>query len=317
MMQPYIYEIEPTNHYPYTCIMCPRGLGRMRRAVGFMEVDAFGDVIKQFPANQKLVRLHHFGEAVLHPEIDTMIEMVADVGLISVLSVNPATLSPALIRKLIQSGIHIICFSLDALSDAGLRDIRGIRRAFDACWSMIEEFIDVSRDSGRFVLKIIQMVRLKQNEMHRKAFAEIKNKYAESDVYLYLTENYGFGDINLVEKTTPGGSAYISSGLRPCNSPFTEVSILWNGDVVLCCYDYDGFNIIGNIHDKPLSEIWGDSKIKEIRGLFETGQTRKLPLCANCFLSPHHFSEKGATIGKGWQEESEIIDIFEKAMVKS
>jgi radical SAM protein with 4Fe4S-binding SPASM domain len=316
-MNPYIYEVEPTNYCPYKCIMCPRGLGRMRRSVGYMEMDTLSFLIKQFPVNQKLVRLHHFGEAVLHPEIDTMIRMVADAGLISVLSVNPATLSSALIRKIINSGIHIICFSLDALSDEGLRQIRGIKRSFEACWTMIEEFIENSRESGAFILKIIQMIRLKHNEVDREDFWKIKDKYPESDVYLYLTDNNGFGDVNLIEKTTPGGSANISSALTPCGAPFSEVSILWNGDVALCCYDYDGFNIIGNILEKPLSEIWQDNKVKEIRGLFETGQTRKLPLCANCFLAPHHFPERQLLSRKGWEEEVAIMDIFEKAMAKS
>jgi len=315
-VNPYIYEIEPTNHCPYKCIMCPRGLGRMRRSVGFMETDTFDALIRQFPADQKLVRLHHFGEAVLHPQIDTMIRTVADAGLISVLSVNPATLSSALIRKIIKSGLHIICFSLDALSDEGLRQIRGIKRPFEECWAMIEEFIRSSRDSGAFTLKIIQMVRLKHNEADLEAFWKIKQKYAESDVYLYLTENYGFGDVSLIEKTTPGGSAYIASGRRPCGAPFSEVSILWNGDVVLCCYDYDGFNVIGNIREKSLSEIWQDTKVKEIRGLFETGRTRKLPLCANCFLAPHHFSERQSLSRKGWEEEAAISDMLTKAMVK-
>jgi radical SAM protein with 4Fe4S-binding SPASM domain len=160
------------------------------------------------------------------------------------------------------------------------------------------------------------MVRLKHNEDDREEFWKIKDKYPESDVYLYLTENYGFGDVNLIEKTTPGGSACISSGSSPCGAPFSEVSILWNGDVVLCCYDYDGFNIIGNIREKPLSEIWEDTKVKEIRSLFETGQTRKLPLCAYCFLAPHHFSEKQSLSNKGSEEESAILNILQKAMSK-
>lgn len=311
-MNPYIYEIEPTNHCPYKCIMCPRGLGRMHRSAGFMKMDTFSSLVKQFPVNQKLVRLHHFGEAVLHPEIDTMIRMVADVGLISVLSVNPATLSSALIQKLIKSGIHIICFSLDALSDEGLLQIRGIKRSFKECWAIIEEFIRISRESGVSVLKIIQMVRLKHNEDDREEFWKIKNKYPESDVYLYLTENYGFGDVNLIEKTTPGGSAYISSGSKSCGAPFSEVSILWNGDVVLCCYDYDGFNIIGNVHEKSLSEIWHDIKVNEVRRLFRSGQSWKLPLCAGCFQAPHNFSEKQDFTRKGYEEESVILNIFDK-----
>lgn len=316
MKTPYIYEIEPTNQCPYKCIMCPRGLGRMRRPVGFMKLETLRCLLDQFPKTQKLVRLHHFGEAILHTEIDTMVRVVTERGLVSVLSLNPATLTPTLSRKILASGISVVCFSLDAFSDDGLLQIRGIKRPFKKCWSMIEDFIEKSRNSGSSILKVIQMVRLELNEHDREEFWRIKDKYPEPDVYLYLAENTGFGDLNLVEKTQPGGSRNILSDAAPCGAPFSEISVLWNGDVVLCCYDYDGFNIIGNVRQKPLSEIWQDRKVKKIRNLFENRQTQSLPLCARCFQAPHNFSREIPLSRKGWEEEATILQILSTSKEK-
>ena len=316
MKTPYIYEIEPTNHCPYKCIMCPRGLGRMRRPVGFMKLETLRCLLDQFPKTQKLVRLHHFGEAVLHPEIDTMIRVVTERGLFSVLSLNPATLTPTLNQKILASGISVVCFSLDAFSDDGLLQIRGIKRPFKKCWYMIEDFIEKSRNSGSSILKVIQMVRLELNEHDREEFWRIKDKYPEPDVCLYLTENNGFGDLDLVERTQPGGSRYVLPDAAPCGAPFSEISVLWNGDVVLCCYDYDGFNIIGNVRQKPLPEIWQDRKVKKIRDLFENRQTQSLPLCARCFQAPHNFSREIPLSRKGWKEEATILQILSTSKEK-
>lgn len=62
---PYIYEVEPLNACPYRCYMCPRGRGNMKRPVGFMPLSIFERIIKEIPAHQRMLRLHHFGEPVL------------------------------------------------------------------------------------------------------------------------------------------------------------------------------------------------------------------------------------------------------------
>lgn len=312
---PYIYEIEPTNHCPYTCIMCPKGLGKMKRPVGFMAPDTFRVILDQFPKRQKLVRMHHFGEAVLHPRIGEMIQRVKGRGLYTALSLNPATLTPRLNREIIDSGVDLVCFSLDAFTDEGLERIRGIKRPFNACWAMVEDFIEQSRNKGKNLIKVIQMVRLDLNKKDRHTFNEIKLRYPEKDVFLYLSENNGFGNLELVEQTLAGGSRHLLPG-TPCRAPFSEVVVLWNGDVVLCCFDYDGFNVIGNIHDKPLSRIWQDKKVKEIRAAFKARETVALPLCHGCFLGPHNYKRglRRPAI-RGIEEEKTILNLI-KSLAK-
>lgn len=308
---PYIYEIEPTNHCPYKCIMCPLGIGKMTRPKGFMKIDVLSNLLTQFPEGQKLVRLHHFGEAVLHPEIHTMLKMINDHDLIPILSLNPATLTPVLVKKIV-SGMKkgAVCFSLDSFSDQGLSAIRGIKRSFKDCWNMVEHFIDESRSSDSMISKVIQMVCLELNIGDRDEFWKIKEKYPEPDVQLYLADNTGFGNLDLIEKTLPGGSPGTLKQAVTCGSPFYEVSILWNGDVVLCCYDYDGFNLIGNVNEKSLEQIWQDKKIEHLRMIFGKKKTKALPLCRDCFQAPHNFPKDTPLINKGLREEKLILNML-------
>lgn len=157
------------------------------------------------------------------------------------------------------------------------------------------------------------MVRLKANREEIDKFSDIKKLFPEDDVHLYISENYGFGDLDLVEKTCPGGSNKIVQNGSPCTSPFTEVSVLWNGDVVLCCYDYDGFNVIGNINSKPLKEIWKDKPVRRLRLAFEEKRTKIIPLCGNCFQAPHQFSGDYPVSCSGLREEEQILGILSKA----
>ncbi len=310
---PYIYEIEPTNACPYKCIMCPRGLGKMKRPLGYMEPAVFMRAVSSFPEDQKLVRLHHFGEAALHPNIDEMMARTVDQGMVPVLSVNPATLSATLNRRLVGDGDRIICFSIDSLTDERLLLIRGIRRGFAEQIRVIEDLIEKSRAATGFTLKIFQMVRLQANEGEREAFFRLKKRFPGPDIYLYFTENTGFGDIDLIEKTTPGGSGYVLPAAFPCDAPFSECTVLWNGDVVLCCFDYNGDNRIGNLKEKTIAEIWEDEPVNRLRRLFKERRTDRLPLCGRCYLSPHRFDPVLPLVGKGRLEEQTVLDMLTTA----
>lgn len=308
---PYIYEVEPTNSCPYGCIMCPRGRGVMKRPVGFMSVDVFRIVLEQVPPDQRMLRLHHFGEAVLHPKIYSFIRLTAQQGLIPALSLNPSTLDDGMTDRLIESGVGIVCFSLDSLRTERMTAIRGIRKTVEYCLERIDYFISKSRRSTEPVLKIVQMVALAANEDEREEFLALKKRYPEDDVYVYISGNYGFGDMALVRETAGAEEEALRSGGAPCVAPFTDVVVLWNGDVVLCCYDYDGFNVIGNVGEQSLKEIWNGGKAEEIRKLFRKRESGRLEFCGRCYLAPHNFDGSAvAPRQKGLDEERYILNLF-------
>lgn len=49
-----------------------------------------------------------------------------------------------------------------------------------------------------------------------------------------------------------------------CPEAFDKLSINWNGDVTLCCSDYDNFMIVGNILDLDIKEIFNSNATKYI-----------------------------------------------------
>ncbi len=309
--KPYIYEVEPTNVCPYKCYMCPRGRSEMKRPVGFMDTRLFETIIKQVHPDQRMLRLHHFGEPVLHPELTTFIRLTRNAGLIPTLSLNPASLNTRIIDRLLESGVGIVCFSLDSLNSERLYDIRGVNKSSDYCLDMIDYFIKSSRYSSEPVFKVIQMVSLAANRDEQSAFLNLKNQYPEDDVYVYISPNFGFGDMELVRETDAEGAEGLLSCNSVCSAPFDDVVILWNGDVVLCCYDYDGFNIIGNVKDASLLDIWRDEKVEALRKIFSIGETDRLSFCGKCYLAPHkrpHIQQE--RLKRGFSEEQYILSLF-------
>ncbi|MBF0541171.1 MAG: SPASM domain-containing protein [Nitrospirae bacterium] len=57
-----------------------------------------------------------------------------------------------------------------------------------------------------------------------------------------------------------------------------------NGDVILCCNDYQNSHICGNILERSLTEIWQDKKNINLRRRIFKGYF-DLPICKNCWES--------------------------------
>jgi radical SAM protein with 4Fe4S-binding SPASM domain len=97
----------------------------------------------------------------------------------------------------------------------------------------------------------------------------------------------------LVDEITIAGLHNFSNGhnyisidkykrINICYFPFTVIEVLWNGDVVPCCYDFNGCLNMGNIYEDSLNNIWNGKRYKELRRL---QLTRKFPtdlLCRRC-----------------------------------
>ncbi len=306
---PYVYEIELTNVCPYRCIMCPRGRGEMTRQVGYMSIELLKQILSQVSKEQRLLRLHHFGESVLHPKIGECIWLVRQEGFIPVLSLNPASLTESEVDEIIDSGVGIVCFSMDSLNTERLKMIRGIDCSAEYCLNIIDYFIHRSRRSGHPIFKVIQMVSLSINRDEHEEFLELKKRYPEEDVYVYISLNYGFGDIGLVAETDKDSAVEVLANRHICSAPFNDVVVLWNGDVVLCCYDFNGENIIGNLREQKLNEIWIGHKAEHIRSLFVSGDTDRLVLCKKCYLAPHKDENKDGTLKRGIDEERYILSL--------
>jgi len=85
------------------------------------------------------------------------------------------------------------------------------------------------------------------------------------------------------------GNAFDPAGIRDawggfCFGMRDHFSILFNGDVILCCVDYDGQTVIGNINDNSLEDILSSDQLGEIMSGFKRFQLVH-PHCKQCLGS--------------------------------
>ena len=68
-----------------------------------------------------------------------------------------------------------------------------------------------------------------------------------------------------------------------CPEAFDKLSINWNGDVTLCCADYDNFMIVGNILDNDLESIFTSRAADFYREIIANRQWGRIKCCSTCY----------------------------------
>ena len=51
----------------------------------------------------------------------------------------------------------------------------------------------------------------------------------------------------------------------PCYRPWLTFTVLWDGRVSLCCADFDGRHILGDMRTSTIREIWESEAYRQVR----------------------------------------------------
>jgi radical SAM protein with 4Fe4S-binding SPASM domain len=71
-------------------------------------------------------------------------------------------------------------------------------------------------------------------------------------------------------------------GVIGCELPFYQMNVLFNGDVIVCCHDWNRETIVGNIKNSSLKSIWNSERMNEIRGQILKKKYKKISSCREC-----------------------------------
>ena len=308
--RPVVFQIELTNHCPMTCEMCPR-THQMTRPLGFMEEVTYQRIIDEAVRTTSRVFLHHFGESLVHPKLGDFIRYASDHGIRSYLSANPVLLTEARIRALVDNGLHELVLSLDGVTSAISEAVRG-RAAHDVelAEKRIHSLAEYRRQAGaKKPAIILQIVRQKQNVHEVEDWLRKWSESADVDrlkVKSFVTWDGREDRINRLRlDPEPNGSAVV------CDKPWTSMTILWDGRVVPCCFDYDGILTLGIVGDQSLHDIWRGEKIQALRSCHRDQNLETVTLCSSCkdkegyatrkwYYPFNRFLQKRTPLGDEW-----------------
>ncbi len=271
--KPIIRTIEPTNACMMNCVMCPRKF--MKRKVEFMNLEFFESIIDQAKWNKGL-DFSQFGDPLMHPQLDKMIEYCENKNIKTIIAINPNLLTEKNIIKILKAGISSIGISIDGLNDEQYKFYRGQNADYELAKKNVKSLLKIKKQMKSVVEIHISGI---LNNVLKGNFDKFKKIWNEVGVKNVQPVGYKAFDGSIKEIFKYGK---IHKKFKyHCSEPWVGVSVVASGKVVPCCYDYDEKCILGDLKKQTLLEVWYGEPMRRLRKEFIEKNVKNI-LCVNC-----------------------------------
>ncbi len=291
--------VEPSNRCNLRCPLCATAHA-MKRPKGEMALDTFRELLGQITWKVKMLNFDFAGEPLLNPDIFQMVRLAWERKIPSGFDTN-AMLLERCVEEVLASELRFLRVSLDGTSQASLEQFR-VGARLERILEGVRLLCEGKRRLGQCHPEVsLQLIVMRQNEDEVEDYLRLARELGVDWVvlkslnlnpgdWLQEEERLRYAD-NLLPRAqqfsryvrTADGLAFRQELNSFCHFPVNCAVVLWNGDVILCCVDFNGDYLAGNIFDEPLKAIWRGSKMRELRkGVF----SRELEICRTC-----HFTE--------------------------
>ncbi len=265
---PDIVQIESTNLCNAKCVFCPRD--EMHRRQGVMDMDLFKKVVDEcVTLGITHVRVHNYGEPFLDKQLVEKVRYakergIAEVGMIS----NGSLITEDIAQGMIDAGLDAINISVDASGKEVFESTR-LNLDYDVVINNIETLVRLRKASGRVRPKLILSFVRQNNSVDEQQFIEHWRKIADK---VHITDLHNWaGTLNATSDVN-----------YPCYRMWQTFTVLWDGRVSLCCADFDGRHILGDLRTSTIAEVWnGPAYLGVRRQHLENGGPE---ICRSCDL---------------------------------
>ena len=268
-----VMELTTMIGCPLMCTFCPQD--NLRDNYGtdtkYMQPMDLMTILAKLPKNTR-IDFSGMAEPWANPEATTMLEMVLYLGFnVAIYTTLYGMTDPERVKKAIESHPNQIEVIMLHLPDAN-KNMKG--------WKMSDEWMKalqvmaslqvpcgigaMTMDGSGLVAPELQGIvgRLAGWKGHTRADSLPVEQIGNQDIH--ITPHHEFA-------------------LTCRSTPFFDRNVLLpNGDVVLCCMDYNLKHVIGNLLKQTYEEIFASEKLAEIIAINEKPEFDKCSICKSC-----------------------------------
>lgn len=286
---PRYLDIEVTNHCNFNCSFCPTGTHMMKRKRGYMDsevLDAISDNIKKY--HIKGVRLIRWGEPMLHPDIINIIKKLKSAGALVHINTNGSLMTTEKMKELINAGLDSIKFSFQGVDDISYGEMR-VNGRFSTILEVIKQMNLLRGEGNTPYIQISTTVTDETAAQIEQFKRQIENSCDYYNIGYTKLDHLAVDEMNISEvekeriRELQKRETIDHAFRKICPEMFDKLSVNWNGDVTVCCSDYDDFLLAGNILKQDLKEIFNSEKADAYRKIISKNEYEKLPVCNTCF----------------------------------
>ena len=279
--------VEIGNICNLTCSFC-HGTKRAKRQ---MSIEEFTLALERLRGRVKYLYLHVMGEPLLHPYLDSFLDIANSFGFRVCITTNGTLLGRSRDMLLRHTDVlHKVSVSLHAPEGSGIEDrlYSYIDEVCSACKSLSEAGVysvlrlwnadstdAVGKNDCNALIEELLHSRFKEEwQSRRRGYRLARNIFLEYDgVFVWPADS----------EAEPRECGF-------CHGLTQQIGILADGSVVPCCLDAEGDMTLGNIFESSLEEILTSPRAAAMRSGLAKGVFTE-PLCRSCTYS-RRFSGK-------------------------
>lgn len=246
--------VEVTSYCNIDCIMCPQK--DLTRERGHMDNSVFNKIADEVAEHSETKRIWPaiMGEPLKDPDILKKMEYASKKCLDIKFNTNALMLTDEIIDGLLNCGIKSFYIGIDAATKDAYDKIR-VGGDYDLMVKNTEKLINAAKKYDAKVFA--QFIDMEENENEAEAFAKF---WTLRGAIAKIRPRLGWG----LGVETKGLVIPDSDRDFPCPWLTRTISIHSSGAIVQCDADWDDKDVLGNIKDTTIKEVW-DTVLAEKR----------------------------------------------------
>jgi Radical SAM superfamily/Iron-sulfur cluster-binding domain len=275
-------SVENTTFCGAKCIMCPRDEFQRERHWQHMSLEIFKDVVDQGVAlGVTSVDICGFGDPLMDPSLKDKLDYVKS----NYPQVNIYTTTTG--HLLNQKNINLACEYFDTvkISNYGMskdiyEKVHGGVVKFEKVWENLHNLLAIRREERPHVIMSFLVFSENEHEIERwKAYWGPR----ADEIMVWLPHNYG-GSANIEPVAYKSSARRRANEPRSCGRPFRgSPFVRANGDISVCCFDFNHKLVIGNLREASLVDILGGEQLARVREVHKSQSFEGCGLiCEDC-----------------------------------
>lgn len=313
---------EVTNHCNFRCDFCP--INNSRRKPQHMPFGLFTKGVDEIARDRiaDTIGFHVLGEPLLYPHLVDALDYAREKGLRTEVTTNGALLTKERAVALAKVGLGLLTISLQIV-DGDEHACRGTNLSFERYYERIMAAVGAISRSGTdtdVAISVMNTTTKKLLDVDKPMKLNGSGRNFQQRLAPLLSDLYAatgkpttpgavrraLGKLNLalpqltrlriddhvmvhVVPFGDWGNAFTSRRVHPaplgvCGFALRNVGVLSNGEVTICCPDYDGHTSLGNLHISTLGDLLCSQRAEAIREGFQRMRVTN-PYCQRCLGS--------------------------------
>lgn len=243
---------------------------------GMMPLENLIELLEEVKDARPRVAPQTWDEPLMNKDIIKYLGEIAKRDLPITMDTNGLLITDKLAGELVDIGVDSIFISVDAVTPETLMAVRGVK-----CLDKIHEAVFrllKARGEGRLPRIGVSFTVDEFNIAEKDQFVEYWIQHVD---VIRVGERY------LDDRKMRAG-VYVPEKRTPCWSLYDTMMVLFNGDATICCLDVFGKQLMGNVFEYNVRDVWHGPGFSKARELHEAGKSSELSLCAPCEVWSHY-----------------------------